>query len=227
MLGLMVVLVHGPMAASEDMSRKDIIVEELYKLETNLSSKNKRYLLRVIEFEKERSHFYGFELIRIIHSKETNIGVVNNKTIAYKNLILPSLVLDSKKKSWTEKLSSLSDKTFFGGEENDVLNIKIDNLQSLKTCYLIFRANLRASYPRISKISKQLEKTSSSERGWINSFKKIVAASLGTLAAGKTMRPENVFGAKDVGSSIKVYIDGKKRIGKYYSPKRKILFRFS
>jgi len=205
---------------SENVLRKNIIVEELYKLETNPVPRNKKYVFKIIEFEKERSHLYGSELIKIIHPKETSIGIVNNKIVAYKNLILPSSILDSKKNDWAKKLSNLDNKTFFDGLKDDILNIKFNDIQSLKNPHLVLMASLRANYPRISKISKKLEKTFLSEKKWTDSFKKIAAVSLGILAADKIMGVENVFGAK---ISIHIYINtGKKGLVGIIHPREKI-----
>jgi hypothetical protein len=215
------ILENNMLPESENALRKNIIIEELYKLETIPVPKNKKYVFKIIEFEKERSHFYGSELIKIIHPKETSIGIVNNKIVAYKNLILSSSILDTKKNDWTKKLSNLGNKTFFDGLKNDILNIKFDNIQSLKNPHLIFRASLRANYPRISKISKKLEKTFLSEEKWIDSFKKIAAVSLGTLAADKIMGVKSAFGA--IVKSINIYIrSGGKDLVDIIHPREKI-----
>ena len=41
---------------SENILRKDVVIEELYKLEITPEIKNGKYLFRVVELEKERSH---------------------------------------------------------------------------------------------------------------------------------------------------------------------------
>ncbi len=188
---------------SENILRKNTVVEELYKLEVVPKSKNKKYLLQVMEFEKEHSYFHGFELIKIVHSKELSIGIINKKIVAFKNLILPSLIKDKKGKDWTKQLSALDDKAFFNGEKDDVLNIKFGNIQSLKNCHLVFRASLRAGYPRIAKIGQRLERAVS-ENKLIDSLKKIAAAS---LAAAKIMESDTASAeiVKSINLSV-VYI---------------------
>jgi len=195
------------LSASENILRKDIIVEELYKLEVRPYQKDKRYLFRIIEFEKEHSHFYGFDLVKIIHSKEVSVGIVNNKIVAYKNLILPSSVRNKKGEDWTKKLSTLNDKIFFGGEKENVLNARFNDVQNLENCHLILRASLRANYSRIIKTTKNLEKIFSSERKWVDSLKKIAIASLGTVAAGEVIKPKDVFAAEHLCKSINIYVD--------------------
>ena len=208
--------------------RKNIIIEELYKLETTPILKDKKYIFKIIEFEKEYSHFYGFELIKIIHPKETNIGVVNNKIVAYKNLILPTSILDSQKNDWTKKLSDLNNKTFFSGEKKDILNIKFDNIQNLKNIHLLFKAGLRANYSRITQIAKKLEKISFSEKEWTNSLKKIATVSLGAIVAGETMKAESVFAANHLCKSINIYADisfnNKKQLINIIHPREKSSF---
>jgi len=200
------VIDNNILPGSEDILRKNTIVEELYKLEVIPKLKNKKYLLRIMEFEREHSYLYGFELIKIVHSKELSIAIINKKIVAFKNLVLPSLIKDKKGKDWTKQLSALDDKAFFNGEkDDDVLNIKFDNIQGLKNCHLVFRASLRAGYPRIKETGQKLERAVS-ENKLIDSLKKIAVAS---LAAAKIMKTENALAAlpcKSINLSV-VYID--------------------
>lgn len=162
---------------SENILRKETIIEELYKLEVIPKIKNKKYLLRVMEFEREHSYFHNFEFIKIIHPKESNIGIINNKIVAFKNLVLPSSIKDKKGKDWTKKLSALNDKAFFKGEKGEILNIRFDNIKDLRNCHLIFRASLRGDYPRIKEVEQKLERIVSGNR-LIDSLKKIGVASI-------------------------------------------------
>ncbi len=172
------------MPESENILRKKTVIKELYKLEVIPKPKNKKYLFRIIEFEKEHSYFHGFEFIKIVHPKELSIGIINNKIVAFKKLILPSLIRDKKGKDWKEKLSNLNNEILFGGEKKDILNIKFDNIQSLGNCYLVFRANLRSGYPRIKEIGQKLERAFSEDK-LIDSLKKVTAASVAAATALK------------------------------------------
>jgi len=138
-----------------------------------------------LEFEREHAYFNSFKLIRAIHNKDLNLGIVNGKVIAFKDLFLPSSIKNEKGKNWTKKLSSRDDKTVFKGKEGDVLTINFNNIQELKNPHLIFRASLRANYSRVDKSSRELEKASSG-RELLLSLSKIAAAS---LAAVKILEP--------------------------------------
>ncbi|MCX6758947.1 MAG: hypothetical protein NT012_00015 [Candidatus Nealsonbacteria bacterium] len=158
-----------------------------------------------MEFEQERSYFYGFDLIKVIHPKEVNIGIVENKIVGYKNLVLPSLIKDNKGKNWTKKLSSLNDKNFFGGGKNDILKVKFDNIQDLKSCYLVFQASLRANYERVDKASKKIEKVASRSNELVRVLKQLAVPL--AIAKGITELSE----AKALKSIIiKATIDGEK-----------------
>ncbi len=201
------VIDNNILPASENILRENIIVKELYKLEVKPCQKSKKYLLRVMEFEREHSHLYNLELIKIIHPKKFSIGIENNKIVAYKNLIFPSSIRNKKGRDWTKKLSTLNDEIFFGGEKEDVLDVKFDNVQNLENCHLVFRANLRANYQRIAEATRNLERIFSSERKWTDSLKKIAIASLGTAVAGEVIKPEDAFAAVHLCKSINIYVD--------------------
>jgi len=182
------IIENNILPGSEDVLRKNTVMEEFYKIETVLKSKNKKYLFRVIELEQEHSYFHNFELVRIIHPTGSNIGVVDNKIVVFNNLILPSLIEDKKGKNWTKKLSSLNDKMFFAGEEGDILTIKFRNIQNLKKCHLIFRASLRSNYLRTTKIERELEKAVL-ENKMFDFLKKVAVTS---IAMAKVIKAESV-----------------------------------
>ncbi|GAI18234.1 unnamed protein product, partial [marine sediment metagenome] len=164
-----------------------------------------------MEFEKEHSHFHGFELIKIIHPREIGMGIENNKIITYRNLTLPSSIKNKEGEDWTKKLSTLDDKTFFGGEKENVLNARFDDVQNLENCHIVFRASLRANYSRITKTAQKLENVFVSEKKWIGSLKKIAAALMGSSVANEIIGVEDVFAAKHICTSINIYIGNKKR----------------
>jgi len=190
---------------SENILRKDTVVEELYKLEITPQPKSKKYLLRVMEFEREHSYFHNFELIKVTHPKELNIGVINNKIIAFKNLILPSSIKDKKGKDWIKELSTFNDKSFFQGEKDNVLNVKFDNIKDLKNCHLVFRASLRTGYASITKIGQKLEKAPS-EKKLLDSLKKVAVASLAAAVAAKMIENESVSAILDCKGSINISV---------------------
>ena len=136
---------------SENVLRKDTVVKELYKLEAQPKLKKGKYLLRILEFEREHSYLHNFELVKTIHHKNTDVGVIDNKIVGFKDIVLPSSIKDKKGKNWTKKLSFQDDKTIFKGKKGDTLTVNFDDIQSLKNPHLIFRANLRADYSRVDK----------------------------------------------------------------------------
>ena len=74
---------------SEKTKDKEEVVEDLYKLETKPAVEDGFYKLRVVEFEQEESTFENFELIKITHPEDTEVGVINNRIVTYKDLIEP------------------------------------------------------------------------------------------------------------------------------------------
>ena len=174
-----------------------------------------------MEFEHEHSYFSDFKLIKITCPEKVNIGVIDNEIVAFKNLILPSSIRDKKGEDWTKKLSILSDRTFFGGEKDDILNVKFDKLPDWENYYLVFRACLRANYPSISKISKKLEKISPLQKKWTDSLKKIAFASATTFVVSEAAKPENVL-AKTLPLSIYIYSNNhKKKLVKIVHPRER------
>jgi hypothetical protein len=68
-------------------------VEDLYKLEHNPKLEDGEYKIRISEFEQERSEFEDFELIRVSHPKDTEVGVINDKIVGYKKVADPQKVI--------------------------------------------------------------------------------------------------------------------------------------
>ena len=176
---------------SENILRKQTVVKELYKMEVNPKVRDKKYIFRIMEFEREHSYLRGFELIKVVHSKKIDVGVVDNKIIAFKNLLLPTLIKDKNGKDWTKKLSSQKDKVVFKGKVDDTLSISFDEIQRLEKQHLIFRASLRADYSRVNKTEQEIEQTSS-RKELLDSLKKISVAS---LAAAKILDPQKALAA--------------------------------
>jgi len=129
---------------SENIKRKDLIVEELYKLETLLKPKDDKYILQIQEFERSHNYFYGFELLKVAHSKNTKLAVTfDNKIIPYGRSIAPSEIRDKKGKDWTKELSEVKDSVFFSGNKGDSLKLKFNNFKRFKNPMLILRSSIR------------------------------------------------------------------------------------
>jgi len=173
-----------------------------------------------LEFEHEHSYFSDFKLIKITCPEKVNIGVIDNEIVAFKNLILPSSIRDKKGEDWTKKLSILSDRTFFGGEKDDILNVKFDKLPDWENYYLVFRSSLRAHYPSINETSKKLEKIFPSENKWIDFLKKTAAAFAGAFVVNETARPGNVI-AKEIPSIFIYNNNHKKELIKIVHPRER------
>ncbi len=164
-----------------------------------------------MEFEREHSYFYDFELIKIIHPKESSIGIINNKIVVFKNLILSSSIKDKRDKDWTKKLSALNDKAFFKGEKGDVLNIRFNNIKSLRNCHLISRTSLRGNYPNIKEVEQKLERVVSEDR-LIDSLKKVAVASITAANIVKEAKDaEGVFAKIQPSIHISVIYTGKNK----------------
>ena len=176
---------------SENVLRKNTVVKGLYKLEVSPKISDKKYLFKIMEFERERSYLRDFKLVRVIHHKKINVGVLDNKIVAFKDFILPSSIKDKDNKSWTKKLSSQNDKTIFRGKTGDTLIISFDNIQNFKNPYLVLRSNLRADCSRVDEIGQKLEKTSS-EKELLNVLRDISVAS---LAVAKSLDPKKALAA--------------------------------
>ncbi len=144
---------------SEDSQRKELVVEDWYKLEHPLVPQKGEYKLRVIEFEQEISYFKDLELIKIIHPKSLNLNVINNKIVFYKDVIKPSLITDSDGKE-----VKLREQNSVRGKKGDALRLKFDDF-SAEHKLLVLIASLRAGYPRIKTVEQML--------GGIKSFDEI------------------------------------------------------
>ncbi|MCD6574395.1 hypothetical protein J7K97_01790, partial [Candidatus Aerophobetes bacterium] len=172
------VLENNILPQSENPLKKGTIVEDLYKLEVLPKPKDAKYLIQIYEFENEHSRFNNFELIRVQHPKEFNIGVIDNRLVFYKKLYVPASVKAADGKDWTKTLSEIEDANVFKGKKGDVLEVKFNNLPKIKNCCLVMRSSLRANRARIDSVGEAIEKNSASS----DKLKKLLKA----IAAGAT-----------------------------------------
>jgi len=131
------------------LQRKNLIVEDLYKLESNPYLEKDKYNIKILEFEQEHSYFSNFELIKIIHPKNLFVGVEDNKIIYYKNINKPAKIINDK----TGDVVKNFGKEIFKGKKGDKIKFEFENI-SLENNLLIWKACLRAGYPRIENMVK-------------------------------------------------------------------------
>ena len=139
---------------SENLTRKDLFVEDLYKIESQLEPQEGKYRIKILEFEQEHSYFSNFELIKVIHPKILKAGTVNDKITFYKNIKKPEKITDSKGKDLTKAISGGDT---FRGKNGDNLKIKFKDVGN-KENILAWKASLRAGYPRVDSIQKAIQK---------------------------------------------------------------------
>ena len=84
---------------SERTKDENEVVEDLYKLETTPSVEDGFYKMRIVEFEQEESTFKDFELVKVFHPENTQVGVIDNKIVAYKDLVKPQKISIEGRKS--------------------------------------------------------------------------------------------------------------------------------
>lgn len=173
------VLENNILPQSENILRENLVVEDWYKIETTPWPKENKYIFRIVEFESEKSKFYDFELIKVIHPKDVEIGIINNKIVAFSKIFLPSLVESEENKNLTKYFLKEGGKFFFQGKAGDKLKIEFDNLENQKPKYLIFKAALRANRKKIQKVAKMLEGKTFSREKFSRLLLKIAGTALG------------------------------------------------
>jgi hypothetical protein len=89
------ILENNILPQSENLERKELITNDLYKIENKIEAENGFYKLRIVEFEREKSFFKDFKLIRVVHPKNTQIGIFDEKIIAYDSILSPFQIKSS------------------------------------------------------------------------------------------------------------------------------------
>jgi len=131
-----------------------LFVEDLYKFESSLNPQGEKYKLRIFEFEQEHSYFSNFELIRAVHPKKLEIGVINNKIVFYKNTKKPKKITSAEDKDLSQTLNK---KGAFNGKAGDSLKLKFENIAGQNNI-LVWQACLRTGYPRVENMERALKK---------------------------------------------------------------------
>jgi len=139
---------------SENQARKNLFVDDFYKLESSPQPQGGKYKLRILEFEQEHSYFSNFELVRAIHPKNLTSAVLDGKMVFYKEPKLPSKIINNQGKN---TLKAISRGDAFKGSAEDFLSVKFENLTGKENA-LIWQASLRAGYPRVESIQKALKR---------------------------------------------------------------------
>jgi len=125
-----------------------------------LKPQDGKYKLRIVEFEQEHSYFSNFELIKVIHPKTLKAGVIDNQIVFYKNVKRPAKIINKQGKDLT---NSLNKNGGFNGKTGDILKLKFGSITG-KESILIWRACLRAGYPRIDSVQKALGKLKTTQQ---------------------------------------------------------------
>ena len=137
------------------------MVEDLYKLENNPEPEGGFYKIRVVEFEKEESYFKDFELIKITHPEDVNIGVVNNGIVGYKNIEKPTkILLDNEEIDYGEEVLR---------DEGEDAYLEFKNFDKEKNL-LISESSLRQGDRRIEEVDNLLSENK--ERSIVDFTKK-------------------------------------------------------
>jgi len=203
--------------------RRELLVNDIYKLENDPQPENDKYKIRVLEFEREHSFLSDFNLIKITHPKKLNINVLYGNIIAYNTPILPTSATNKKGEDILEKISNKNGDIFFDGKKGDVVNIRFDNLPNWKNYHLIFKAGLRANYPRIKEASEQIGNVTPTDKNWKKSVAKIATTIAGTYAINETIHPDAI-NAKT--TSIFTYVNNKRKPLLIIHPREKLSFGF-
>ncbi len=140
------VLENNILPQSETSKKKDSIVTDLYKLENTPAIEDGFLKIRVVEFEKEKSFFESFELIKVTHPKEINLGVIDDEIVAYADLKKPSNIFTNGEKRIGKDLIKRK-------EGENVLMEFYENDNNL----LVNKSSLRAGRKRIDKVEKLLK----------------------------------------------------------------------
>ena len=128
-----------------------MIIEDLYKLESYLQPEDGKYKLRILEFEQEHSYFYNFELLRITNPKELMVGVINDEIVFYKDLKRPTMITDNNGRDLGDILNG---NKIFKGKTGNILKLKFKDISDQHNA-LVWRAGLRAGYPRVGNYVKR------------------------------------------------------------------------
>jgi len=117
-------------------------VEDYYRLEQPLISRDGKYCLLLSEFEREHSYFDTVKLIAIDHATDANIALDPNGAIfTYKNPYAPISAIDEYGNSRLTTLTTI-DNDYYEGRQGSYLLIDFGNLDISKGAKLIIRANL-------------------------------------------------------------------------------------
>ncbi|MFW6026611.1 MAG: hypothetical protein ACOCRX_09730, partial [Candidatus Woesearchaeota archaeon] len=147
------VLENNILPQSEDSERDNLIVEDLYKFENKPVPEDGFYKIRISEFEKERSYFKDFELIKVSHPEDVEVGVIDNEIVAYKDIVKPDKFLV---KGDEVSLDEVVKKE--KGESASLIFNEIDKDNNL----LVMRGGLRGGKRRVEKAEEILKENNES-----------------------------------------------------------------
>ena len=193
------VLENNILPGSEDKERDQLMVEDLYKLENNPEPEDGFYKIRISEFEQEGSYFEDFKLLKIDHSEEVDVGVIDGDIVAYKNIKKPDRFIVDGKDMMTGEIIER--------KEGQDACLVFDQLDSSKNI-LITKGALRSGDRRIEKISNFLKNNNTTK---VDEFtKKALLVTTALLTAGTAVA--GVCGSHaliEYKCSIHFYINGK------------------
>ena len=145
-------------------------VKDIYKIENKPVADNGFYKLGVVEFEREKSKFKNFKLVRVMHSKDVKIAVLDGEIIGYKNLTPPDEIKIN---------GTLTDQQTIKQNKGDFAEI-IFNKKRLteKKKFFVSETALRAGERRIDKVDQSFNEVFDEK----DLAKKVILATFLTMA---------------------------------------------